>query len=54
MTVSYSIPLLVLLGMAWLVDFAEAPIPIQFAFIRSIFGILRLQFLLVAHSIGLS
>ena len=29
MTVSYSIPLLVLLGMAWLVDFAEAPIPIN-------------------------
>jgi hypothetical protein len=29
MTVSYAIPLLVLLGMAWLVDFAEAPIPIN-------------------------
>ena len=29
MTVSYSIPLLVLLGMAWLIDFAEAPIPIN-------------------------
>ena len=29
MTVSYSIPLAVLLGMAWLVDFAEAPIPIN-------------------------
>jgi hypothetical protein len=29
MTVSYAIPLAVLLGMAWLVDFAEAPIPIN-------------------------
>jgi hypothetical protein len=29
MTVSYAIPLGVLLGMAWLVDFAEAPIPIN-------------------------
>tara|TARA_B100000459_G_scaffold46622_1_gene24271 strand:- start:1755 stop:3218 length:1464 start_codon:yes stop_codon:yes gene_type:complete len=29
MTVSYAIPLLVLLGMAWLIDFAEAPIPIN-------------------------
>jgi hypothetical protein len=29
MTVSYAVPLLVLLGMAWLVDFAEAPIPIN-------------------------
>ena len=29
MTVSYSIPLAVLLGMAWLIDFAEAPIPIN-------------------------
>lgn len=29
MTVSYAAPLLVLLGMAWLVDFAEAPIPIN-------------------------
>ena len=29
MTVSYAIPLLVLLGMAWLVDFADAPIPIN-------------------------
>lgn len=29
MTVSYSVPLLVLLGMAWLIDFAEAPIPIN-------------------------
>ena len=29
MTVSYAIPLLVILGMAWLVDFAEAPIPIN-------------------------
>ena len=29
MVVSYSIPLAVLLGMAWLIDFAEAPIPIN-------------------------
>ncbi len=29
MTVSYSVPLIVLLMMAWLVDFAEAPIPIN-------------------------
>ena len=29
MTVSYSVPLAVLLGMAWLIDFAEAPIPIN-------------------------
>ena len=29
MTVSYSVPLIVLLLMAWLVDFAEAPIPIN-------------------------
>ena len=29
MTVSYSVPLVVLLMMAWLVDFAEAPIPIN-------------------------
>lgn len=29
MTVSYAIPLLVLLGMAWIVDFADAPIPIN-------------------------
>ena len=29
MTVSYSIPLIVLLMMAWLVDFAEVPIPIN-------------------------
>ena len=29
MTVAYTIPLVVLLGMAWLVDFAEAPIPIN-------------------------
>lgn len=29
MTVSYAVPLVVLLGMAWLVDFAEAPIPIN-------------------------
>ena len=29
MVVSYTIPLAVLLGMAWLIDFAEAPIPIN-------------------------
>ena len=29
MVISYSIPLAVLLGMAWLIDFAEAPIPIN-------------------------
>ncbi|MDG1549417.1 MAG: hypothetical protein P8Q94_05145 [Candidatus Poseidoniaceae archaeon] len=29
MIVSYTIPLAVLLGMAWLIDFAEAPIPIN-------------------------
>jgi len=29
MTVSYSVPLIVLLMMAWLVDFAETPIPIN-------------------------
>jgi hypothetical protein len=29
MTISYSVPLIVLLMMAWLVDFAEAPIPIN-------------------------
>ena len=29
MTISYSIPLIVLLLMAWMVDFAEAPIPIN-------------------------
>ena len=44
MTVSYAIPLLVLLGMAWLVDFAEAPIPINLLSYAPFFGFFGFNF----------
>ena len=53
MTVSYAIPLLVLLGMAWLVDFAETPIPINllsYASFLAFFGFNHYSWLTILDS----